>query len=150
VNFDRHQSYVQINQHKNLANGKKCHHLMIDRYPFRIISYLLFTIDIRQGYFYIIYISSNQRFILLIHFFISFILIKVSFMLVYLSQLILNVDVLDDKKKRRIFPFLIYSQYPALNHIIHTPDTIKNSLFKIKAILFLINTFFFSPIIDMS
>jgi len=101
---------------------KKCHHLMIDRYPFRIISYLLFTIDIRQGYFYIIYISSNQRFILLIHFFVSFILIKVSFMLVYLSQLILNVDVLDDKKKKnKIFFFFFFHTY---NEIF-----IKNILF---------------------
>jgi hypothetical protein len=51
VYFDRHLSHVQINQHKSLTTGKTCHHLMTDRYLFRIISCLLFTIDIRQGYF---------------------------------------------------------------------------------------------------
>ena len=49
------------------------------------------------------------------------------------------------RKKRENFFFLIYSQYPVVKSYIHThpPDTIKNSLFKIKAILFLINTFSF-------
>jgi hypothetical protein len=99
--------HVEINQHKSLTTVKKTVIIWWQIDLYLLSFHVLFTIDTSKGYFYHSRLIKSK-----FHFtYSSIILIKVLFTFVYLSQLIVNVDVLDDKQ--RLFYWFVTSNLKA-------------------------------------